>query len=171
MNRDLAKRIALCVADLSLAPLIAEIADRSNADRYLFHGIKRASAAEIERYGIETRTPEGGNVSYWTAGTAFFSSYRDRFNPRDTTLFEYLGDPMLLAVSRRPESDGFMPDRVNMLAETVPYADLELIELTYPPNPNDPRSARQLAEQRIIRDLHGLVTGGYRPGTTIRTSQ
>jgi hypothetical protein len=167
MNIDeLSRAIAQETGDADLTRTVRQIIDRSNEGRFLFRGSTRSTIPRLEERGVEPRSPEGGNVSYWTSGSRIFSTYTDTLNTLDTTFFHYLVNPMLLAITKQAEDEPFRQNDVTMLGSSVPYADLQLLVCSYPTGAQDARTKRQLGERAILPVMLDIVSGSYAPGTT-----
>ena len=169
MNIDeLSRAIATETGDETLTRTVRDIIEGSNEGRFLFHGSKRSDTERLEEHGVEPRTPEGGYASYWTSGSRLFSSYPDRLNTIDTSFFHYLGNPMVLAISKRPDSEAFASDEVILIHDRVPYEDLQLLVVPYDDHSHDKRANRQEGERMILPMILDVVSGAYMPGTTRR---
>lgn len=154
-------RIADKTSELMGGGLRDEVIDYIDTARHsglCMHGIKNAvrNLPNIKRNGVENKTPEGGNVSFWSTGFQIFHTSKVdlSFFGYDTPFFHYsigrenggviraLATTTLNALQDaglhyEPTSGNL--DRQITVAETVPVHLIELYTGIYPSHPESSR--------------------------------
>ena len=158
---------------VSIDDLVNEIIETSRKEKFVYHGIKKADLADIEKEGILPLTPETDG-SCWASGSALF--YPEFNSP----FFNYSGGlknegktELKLAIAQAKDLNiDFKQDSELVVNEKVPFSKISLIDvIVNHPKEKNFRECRQEAEKLLLSAVYLQVIGSHTKGQTVKLNK
>lgn len=165
---------------------VKEVILEANKKGLVFHGMKFQKEYEnLLKNGVENRTPEGGNLSYWATGrnlfnnggTGSFATYNTSFfhyapamdAPKDRySMVIVITDKNKLKEKNVKGADEIPMDKEITISDVVPADAICVLRVTaHKDPPHSSRKDAQRVEQEMFRLIEKVVHEGLKPGTVI----
>ena len=160
---------------------VDEVVRRLREEKYLVHGVKtNKDFSSVDSTGVERKTPEGGQASFWNSGNATFGS-GTATGTYNTAFFHYghsadLNNTdnsyMTLVLTRRPDledilprEDTFQDDAELTLHAVVPRDRIHVLRVEVDhKGKSHSRELGQRIEQEMFKLLYETLQSGYTRG-------